>query len=153
MRTTLDQHVIVKCGSVTNLSLYDVLFKVLCLVGDPEHGHGEGKIQHHLLKDKSSSNQLHHAPTTVLQLWTAWGTETQTRVLLTLNISILTPMFLHGPPEAFKAFKVSQQNATLPRTFTLFPGFSFVACAVDTRKKKKKSLHSHNTSKTKKNRK
>lgn len=37
-------------GSSTDLSLNNVLFEVLCLIRDPEHGHRKGQIHHHLHK-------------------------------------------------------------------------------------------------------
>ena len=32
----------------TNLLFHDILFKIICLIGDPEHGDRKGQIQHHL---------------------------------------------------------------------------------------------------------
>lgn len=36
--------------NITDLSFYYILFKILGLIGNPEHGNGEGQIKHHLLK-------------------------------------------------------------------------------------------------------
>lgn len=47
-------YMIKNISSITDLSLYYVLFKVFCLIWDPEHSHRKGQIQHHLLKTQTN---------------------------------------------------------------------------------------------------
>lgn len=51
----------------TNLSLHNIFFKVLCLVGDPEHGYREGQIQHHLITKEHRQNK-HLYQVTIISL-------------------------------------------------------------------------------------
>lgn len=98
--------------SITNLSLYDVLLKVFGLIWDPEHCHGKGKIQHHLLKNKDTlTSQFQNCYITtqpIVAKYTKPKTmytclrrkakkQQQTNcfkiTVLTLNTSNLTPIF------------------------------------------------------------
>lgn len=114
---SLCSYMIKNVSSITDLSLYDVLLKILSLIWDPKHCHRKGQIQHHLLKTKTnwpaSFKTVTSAYTHSLR-WAGrrnqgrftrvWGVRLKKNILnvnglcfkmflLTLNTSNLTPIF------------------------------------------------------------